>query len=164
MKLKGRVALVIGGASGVGRASAEACAEEGASVMIADVQDARGKEVISAIRANGGVASFVHSDITDEESVHQSVQATVREFGKLDILVTSAGGAAREQDNPWEFAIDLYLRGPMYACRYAVDEMERTGGGVILNIASIAGITAGVSATVDESGYPCAKHGVVGMT
>ena len=164
MKLKGRVALVIGGASGVGRASAEACAEDGASVMVADIHDERGKEVASDIRAKGGVSSFVHTDVTDEESVHQSVQATVREFGKLDILVTSAGGAAREQDNPWDFAIDLYLRGPMYACRYAVDEMERTGGGVILNIASIAGVTAGVSATVDETGYPCAKHGVVGLT
>lgn len=165
MKLNDRAALIIGAASGLGRASAEACAEEGASVMVADVNKDGGNEVVSGIRARGGLASFVHTDITDEESVKQAVEATVREFGKLDILVTSAGGGeAQEQDNPWDYTIDLYLRGPYYACRYAVDQMERTGGGVIVNIASIAGVTAGVSATVEETGYPCAKHGVVGLT
>jgi NAD(P)-dependent dehydrogenase (short-subunit alcohol dehydrogenase family) len=132
--------------------------------MVADVNKASGNDVVSGIRATGGLASFVHADITDEEAVNQAVQATVREFGKLDILVTSAGGGTREQENPWEYAIDLYLRGPFYACKYAVDEMERIGGGVIVNIASIAGVTAGVSATVEEMGYPCAKHGVVGLT
>jgi NAD(P)-dependent dehydrogenase (short-subunit alcohol dehydrogenase family) len=164
MRLKERVALVIGGASGLGRASAEACAEDGARVMVADIIDTHGEEVASGIRAKGGAASFVHTDITAEDSVRRAVLATVREFGQLNILVTSAGGGSREQENPWEFALGLYLRGPMYACKYAVEEMERIGGGVILNIASIAGVTAGVSATVDGTGYPCAKHGVVGLT
>jgi NAD(P)-dependent dehydrogenase (short-subunit alcohol dehydrogenase family) len=164
VKLEDRVALIIGGASGLGRASAEACAGEGARVMIADVDENGGNRVVSNLRSGGGSASFVSSDVTNELSVKQAVQTTVREFGKLDILVTSAGGGTHGQQHPWHFAIDLYLKGPFYACKYAVEEMEREGGGAIINIASIAGVTGGVSTSVDETGYPCAKHGIIGLT
>lgn len=164
MRLEGRVVLVIGGASGLGRASAEACADDGASVVVADVNSHSGKEVVSEIQSHGRSAVFVATDIVDEASVERAVQSTIREFGKIDVLVTSAGGNAQGHEDAWHFAIDLYLKGPYYACKYAVAEMERVGQGVIVNIASIAGVTGGISTSVDGTGYPCAKHGVVGMT
>jgi NAD(P)-dependent dehydrogenase (short-subunit alcohol dehydrogenase family) len=164
VKLQGRVALIVGGASGLGRASAQACAEQGAKVMIADIAEVGAKQVVSEIDADGGSAAFISTDITDEASVKRAVESTVRQFGRLDILVTSAGGGGGGDEAAWHFAIDIYLKGPFYACKYAVQEMERLGGGVIVNISSIAGVTGGIFGSVDQTGYPCAKHGVVGLT
>jgi NAD(P)-dependent dehydrogenase (short-subunit alcohol dehydrogenase family) len=164
MKLENRVALVFGGASGLGRASVEACAEEGASVVVADVNEAGTEAVVAALRASGGTAVGVTADITDEAAVSRAVQVTMRELGKVDILVTSAGQIVGNDTGAWHRSIDLYLKGPFYACKYAVEQMERTGGGSIVNIASIAGVTGGISTSVDTTGYPCAKHGVIGLT
>lgn len=165
MKLENRVTLVFGGASGLGRASAEACSEEGASVMVADLNEEGIADVVSGILAHGGSATGITTDITDESAVRRTVQSTVRELGKIDILVTSAGGTTgSDASGAWHAAIDLYLKGPFYACKYAVDEMERAGGGVIVNISSLAGVTGGISSSVDATGYPCAKHGVIGLT
>jgi NAD(P)-dependent dehydrogenase (short-subunit alcohol dehydrogenase family) len=164
MKLAGRVALVVGGASGLGRASSEACAEDGAKVLIADINKAGGEAVAAAIRAKGGTASFVKTDATSEDAIKAAVEAAVREFGKLDILVNSAG--LRDPDVPmdWHASIDLFLKGPYYACLHGVPEIKRAGGGAIINISSLAGITGGVQKTVEATGYPCAKHGLVGLT
>jgi NAD(P)-dependent dehydrogenase (short-subunit alcohol dehydrogenase family) len=161
MRLKDRVALIFGGSSGLGRAGAEACAEDGARIIIADINERGGQEVVSGIRARGGGAAFIKTDMTVEAQVKAAVEASVREFGRLDIMVTSGGGHGNAD---WHFAIDLYLKGPYYACRYALAEMERIGGGSIINIASVAGVTGSVSRTVDETGYPCGKHGVIGLT
>ena len=163
MKLDGRSALVFGGASGIGRACAEACAEEGAKVVVADVNEAGAREVVAGIEANGGSALFVATDITDEDAVARAVGATVEQYGSLDIMVTSAG-AGTEASN-WHASIDLYLKGPYYACKHGVGQMEEQGGGVIINISSLAGVTgSGSTTTVQSTGYPCAKHGVVGLT
>jgi len=163
MKLDKKAALVVGGASGLGRACAEACAEEGALVMIADVNETGAADAIKDIRAAGGSASFVATDITDEAAVRHAVQATVEEFGPLEILITSAGAEVSEHAG-WHFSIDLYLKGPYYACKYALEEMERNGGGSIVNIASVAGVTGGLTKSIDGSGYACAKHGIIGLT
>lgn len=162
MKLQDRVALVVGGASGLGRASAEACAAEGATIMVADINRAGAEEVAAKLRTVGGAASWVATDLTDEEAVEHAVRATVQEFGRLDILITSAG--AEPSRHEWHYAIDLYLKGPYYACRHALPEMERAGGGSIVNIASIAGVTGSLGTTVEATGYPSAKHGVIGLT
>jgi NAD(P)-dependent dehydrogenase (short-subunit alcohol dehydrogenase family) len=162
VKLKDRVALVIGGASGLGRASAEACAEEGATIVVADINEPGAEEVVSGIREAGGSASAVGTDLASEEAVKHAVQSAVREFGRLDILITSAG--ADPSRHEWHFAIDLYLKGPFYACKYAVREMERGGGGAIVNIASVAGVTGALATNVEGTGYGCAKHGVIGLT
>ena len=161
MKLQGRAALVIGAASGLGRACAEALAQDGAQVMVADVNEASGAKVVEGIRAAGGQAAFFRTDATSEENVKAAVDATVKAFGKLDTLVNSAGLAGAAE---WHFAIDLYLKGPYYACRHALPEMEKAGGGAIINIASIAGVTGGIQKTVEQTGYPCGKHGVIGLT
>jgi NAD(P)-dependent dehydrogenase (short-subunit alcohol dehydrogenase family) len=160
MRLKDRVALVIGGASGLGRASAEAFAEDGAKSMIADVNEATGKDVMSELRRRGGEAAFIKTDVTDEKAVKAAVDATLSEFGRLDILVTSVGAGTSD----WHRSIDLYLKGTYYACKYALEAMERGGGGSIINVASISGVTGGVGRTVDETGYACGKHGTVGLT
>ena len=164
MKLENKVALVFGGSSGLGRASAEACAQDGATVVVADVNGHGGAGVVEGIRANGGAASFVHSDITDEAAVEAAVRSTVDGFGNLDILVTSVGAATHDEAAPWHFAIDLFLKGPYYACKHAVAHMEQTGGGCILNIGSVASVTGGTSTSVEGTGYPTAKHGLLGMT
>ena len=164
MKLQGRSALVIGAASGLGRASAQACGAEGAKVMVADVNEAGGAETVELIRKAGGEAQFVRCDVTDEAAVKAAVDATVKAFGKLDILVNSAGYLDADGPREWHHTIDLYLKGPYYACRHALPEIEKAGGGSIVNIASISGVTGGVSRNIEETGYPCSKHGVVGLT
>jgi NAD(P)-dependent dehydrogenase (short-subunit alcohol dehydrogenase family) len=164
VKLTGKVALVFGGSSGLGRASAQACAEDGAAVLVADVDEPGGHQTVESIRSGGGTATFVTTDITDEAAVGAAVRAAVDEHGRLDVLVTSAGGGSHGHDSPWHYAIDLYLKGPYYACKHAVGHLEAAGGGSIVNIGSIASVSGGVSTSVEETGYPTAKHGLLGMT
>jgi NAD(P)-dependent dehydrogenase (short-subunit alcohol dehydrogenase family) len=161
--MQGRVALIVGGASGIGRASAEACANDGASIVVADLDEARGAEVVDGIRAKGGSATFAKVDITDEATVAAAVATTVREFGKLDALLTSAG-ARPNGDERWNQNIEMYLRGPYFACKHAIDAMIEAGGGAIVNVASIAGVVGGIGDGIDDSGYASAKHGVVGLS
>jgi len=164
MKLSGKCALVIGGSAGLGRASAEACAAEGASVMIADINHDAAKAAIAAIRTAGGTTSFIHTDGTDDTAVKAAVDATVAEFGGVDILVNSIGGGRTADDAGWHRAIDLFLKSSYYACKYAIAEMEKRGGGSIINVASIAGVTGSIATDAMTTGYACAKHGVVGLT
>ncbi|SFG46875.1 NAD(P)-dependent dehydrogenase, short-chain alcohol dehydrogenase family [Novosphingobium sp. CF614] len=164
MKLSGKSALVIGGSAGLGRACAEACAAEGASVMIADINQPAAEAALAAISAAGGTASFILTDGTDDAAVSASVNATVAQFGGLDILVNSIGGGRSAGDAGWHQAIDLFLKSSYYACKYAIAEMEKRGGGSVINIASIAGVTGSVATDVMTTGYACAKHGVVGLT
>jgi NAD(P)-dependent dehydrogenase (short-subunit alcohol dehydrogenase family) len=161
VKLQGRVALVFGGSSGIGRGCADAMADEGAAVMIADPNEAGGKEVVAAIEGRGGKAAYVATDISDEDAVRRAVETTVTEFGKLDTLVTSAGAPIQD----WSRGIDVYLKGPYYACRHALPELERNGGGVIINVGSVASIRGSIATGgIDGTAYPMSKHGVLGLT
>jgi NAD(P)-dependent dehydrogenase (short-subunit alcohol dehydrogenase family) len=164
MKLARKSALIIGGAAGLGRASAEACGAEGACVMIADINEAAAHQAISTIQKAGGSASFIYTDGTDEPSVKAAVEATTAEFGSLDILVNSIGGGRTADDAGWHRAIDMFLKSTYYACRHSIVEMEKAGGGSIINVASIAGVTGSIATDVETTGYACAKHGVVGLT
>ena len=111
-RLRGKRALVFGAGSGIGRASAIACAEEGAQVMLADLNPAANSEVSGAIQAAGGRAACVQADITEEAAVEAAVQATLGELGGLEILVTSAGGGGGGGDQRWQRHVELYLNGP----------------------------------------------------
>jgi NAD(P)-dependent dehydrogenase (short-subunit alcohol dehydrogenase family) len=162
MKLEGKTVLVIGGGSGIGRGCAQACAAEGAAVMVADLNEAAAGETAAAIGASGGRAAAIAVDVTDEPSVAAAVQATVRSLGRLDVLITSAGG--RPDGDRWRHMVELYLTGTYYACTYALAEMERAGRGAIVNIASVAGLRGSIVGGIAETGYPAAKHGVIGMT
>jgi NAD(P)-dependent dehydrogenase (short-subunit alcohol dehydrogenase family) len=165
-RLDDKVVLVIGGASGIGLASAELCAELGAEVMVADVDGEAAKSGAVAIEGRGGVAAASVVDARDEGSVAGAISSTVERFGRLHVLVNSAGALdlGGGPGQAWHDAIDFYLKGTYYACLHAVDEIARAGGGSIVNVASIAGVTGGVGRDVAGSGYATAKHGVIGLT
>ncbi len=160
VKLQGRPALVIGGGDGIGRACAAAMAAEGAPVMVADIDEAAAADVAAGIRSAGGSAAAIAVDITDEAAVAAAVAATTTQLGGLHALVTSAGGPM----DGYRGAIDLMLIGPYLACREAIPAMLAGGGGSIVNIASVAGIRGSLAPTIEQMGYPSAKHGVVGLT
>ena len=167
MKLTGRVALVIGGASGIGRACAAALAAEGASVVVADVNDAGGEQTVAAVTAAGGTAAYLHTTVLEEESVAASVRFAVDTFGGLNILVTSVGGRPPKGvtgSDAWKHMIDLFQTGTYLASRHALPAIVESGHGSVIHIASIAGIRGSLIGDVDTTAYPTAKHGVIGLT
>ena len=161
MKLENKVALIFGGSSGIGRGSADAMAAEGASVVVADVNETDGAEVVADIEARGGRALFVSTDISDEEAVARAVATTVEHFGALDSVVTSAGASARD----WHRGVDVFMKGPYYACRHALPLLIERGGGTIINIGSVASLRGSIQAKgVDGTAYPMSKHAILGLT
>ncbi|KOS07380.1 short-chain dehydrogenase [Flavobacterium akiainvivens] len=164
--LKDKVAFVSGGGSGIGRAIAETYAREGAKVVIADVNEAHGEETVKAITAAGGEAFFIKGDSSKPEDNKKFVDETVAKYGRLDIACNNAGigGPAAptgEYDIAgWDKVIALNLSGVFYACRYQLEQMDKQGGGNIVNIASIHGTVAAPNSVA----YTAAKHGVVGLT
>ena len=168
MRLTGRVALVIGGSSGIGRACVDALAADGAAVVVADVDDAGGKQAVADVTAAGGTAAFVHTTIMEEQSVADSVRVAVDTFGGLHILVTSVAGRPPEElrggPDGWKYMVDMFQTGPYYASRQALPVIVESGHGSVIHIASIAGIRGSRIGDVDTTAYPTAKHGVVGLT
>jgi NAD(P)-dependent dehydrogenase (short-subunit alcohol dehydrogenase family) len=168
MRLTGRVALVIGGSSGIGRACAAALAADGAAVVVADVDDARGEQTVADAIAAGGKATFTHTTIMEEASVAAAVRFAVDTFGGLNILVTSVLGRPPEEvrggPDGWKYMVDLLQTGPYYASRQALPAIIESGNGSVIHIASIAGIRGSLIGDVDTTAYPTAKHGVIGLT
>jgi NAD(P)-dependent dehydrogenase (short-subunit alcohol dehydrogenase family) len=166
-RLEGRVAIVTGGASGIGRASAELFAREGARVVVSDVQEDLGNEIVERIRAGGGDAVFVRADVSSEADVRAMVNAAVGRYGRLDVLFNNAGiegemgvPTAELSLEIWNRIVAINLTGVFLGCRYAIPEMLRGGGGAIINNASVAGLVgfAGIPA------YAASKGGVVQLT
>ena len=172
MRLKDKVALVTGAGSGIGRAVALRFASEGASVAASDISLANARETASMIEEPGGQALALTGDVSAGEDAEGMVKATVTEFGRLDILVNSAGISARnalpEGASPeavWDRVIEVNLKGTYIVSWYAVPEMEKTGGGSIINLASTMGLVgypAGFGGGFNP--YPPSKGGVVQFT
>jgi len=163
VKLTGRVGIVFGAASGIGRASAEALAAEGETVVLADPNVEAGEAVAAGIVGAGGTAVFVANDITDEAAVEELIRSTEERYGRIDTVVTSAG--APSPAGEWHRQIDLFLKGPYYVSRHVMGALERAGGGTLIHVGSVASIRGSISATdVDRTGYPSAKHGLVGLS
>lgn len=164
--LKGKVALVTGAASGIGEATARLFAAEGASVVVSDISEDKGKKVVGEINKSGGKAVFVKCDTSKPEDNERLVQETVKHFGKLNIAVNNAGigGAiAPTGDYPidsWQQVIGINLSGVFYGMKYQLPEMLKAGSGSIVNIASILGQVG----FENSPAYVAAKHGVVGLT
>ncbi len=161
------MALITGGGDGIGRAAALAFSREGATVAIADINAALGRETAELVGAQGGQALFVATDVTREESVRAAVETAVARFGKLDTLFTCAGGSV-PADKPvteldlavFEHTIGLDLKGTMLACKHAIPRIAAAGGGAVINMSSGAALRGANPAQV----YTAAKGAIVSLT
>ncbi len=164
--LSGKVALVTGAGSGIGRAVAIMYAHEGAKVVVSDIDEKGGQETVSTIVDNGGTAKFFKADVSLPEDNRVLVEETVSTYGTLDIACNNAGiggPLAMTGDYPldgWNKVIGINLSGVFYGMHFQIPAMLKAGGGAIVNMASILG-TVG---TANSPAYVAAKHGVVGLT
>jgi NAD(P)-dependent dehydrogenase (short-subunit alcohol dehydrogenase family) len=145
MRLAGKVALISGGARGMGAAEAVLFAREGARVVIGDVLDAEGQQVEAAITGKGGEAVYVHLDVTREADWDRAVETAVARFGRLDVLVNNAGigGGSRLEDTSaeaWDRGMEVNAKGVFLGTKAAIPAMRRAGGGSIVNISSQLGM------------------------
>ena len=148
MRLEDKVALISGGARGMGAVEAKMFVQEGAKVVIGDVLDEDGKQTEAEIDEAGGECVFVHLDVTDETAWQDAVAAAVDRFGKLDILVNNAGIARINNvedttSDEWDLVMDINAKGVFLGTKAAIPEIRKAGGGSIVNISSIAGLTGG---------------------
>lgn len=145
MRVAGKVALISGGARGIGAATARLLAQEGAAVVIGDVLEEEGHETEAQIAEAGGQVLFVRLDVTSEDDWLHAIQTTVATFGKLDVLVNNAGISGRgtvEETNveAWERVMAVNAKGVFLGTKLAIPEMRKAGGGSIINISSIYGM------------------------
>jgi 3(or 17)beta-hydroxysteroid dehydrogenase len=161
-RVKGKVAIITGGAGDLGKATALLLSKEGAKVVITDVDDIKGKEVVEDIRREGGKAIFLNHDVTSEQGWKQVIEKTLSEFGRLDVLVNNAGVFLRKfvEDislEEWRWVMSINLDGVFLGTKHAIGAMKRSGGGSIINISSVAGL---VGMVADTSAYAASKGAV----
>lgn len=160
----GKVALVTGASGGIGRATALGFAASGAAVVVSDVNDAGGEETVAMIAAAGGNAAYQRCNVADGAQVKALVARAVSEFGRLDFAHNNAGinnlGSDEYVDEVWDRSIAINLSGVMYCMREEAEVMLASGGGAIVNTASINGLVGNGA----QPGYTATKHGVIGLT
>ena len=160
------VALVTGGSSGIGRATALACAREGANVVIAARRIRECEEVVGQIKESRGEALFVRTDVSKPTEVESLIKKTVETFGRLDWSCNNAGvegtrGSIAEcTEEDWDHVIDVNLKGVWLCMKYEIAQMLKQGGGAIVNISSVNGFVGSAA----FAPYAASKHGVIGLT
>ncbi|MCH9672953.1 MAG: SDR family oxidoreductase [Gammaproteobacteria bacterium] len=166
-RLAGKVAYITGAGSGIARAASVLFAQNGAKVVIAEIDEAKGRETLAQVVDAGGEGLFVHTDVTSADSVRESVDAAAKGFGKLDVLFNCAGGSiaadaeVTEVDlDVWEYTIDLDLKGPFLCCRYGIPHLVAAGGGSIVNVSSIVALRGNFPGHI----YTAAKGGIISFT
>lgn len=167
MRLAGKTAIVTGAGAGIGRATAELFSREGARVVIAEFNEEAGRQTEANIRATGGTALFVRTDVSEEESVAEMVARTVAEFGGIDVLYNNVGGSTLN-DGPvttvsnhefWlKMKVDLF--GTWLGCRHVIPHMIAGGGGSVINATSITALIG----TRNKDAYTCAKGAIIALT
>lgn len=160
-----KVALITGGVSGIGRATAQLFAQEGAKVVVAGIDDAQGKETVELIQQSGGECTFVHADVRSSDEVEQMVATTVATYGQLDYAVNSAGVEVMKPflemtNDDWDFVNETNLKGVWKSMQHEIAAMLPTGGGAVVNISSIAGLIG----FPHLAPYVASKGGVIGLT
>ena len=161
-----RGALVTGGSTGIGRATALAFAETCSSVVVSDIQKNEGEKTVEMIKEKGIDALFVETDVSNADQVKSMIEKTVETFGQLDCAFNNAGiegEPAPTADSPienWHRVIDINLSGVFYCMKYEIQEMLKNGGGSIVNMASVAGRVG----FINIPAYTASKHGVNGLT
>lgn len=160
------VALVTGAASGIGRATAQRFAEEGAQVVVADVMDDGGTETVELIENEGGEAVFVHTDVTNANDIEQMVDTALDTYDQLDYAVNNAGIEGTSAPTPelteadWHRVIDINLKGVWLGMKHEIPAILDTDGGAIVNTSSVAGFNG----FAELAPYVASKHGVIGLT
>jgi NAD(P)-dependent dehydrogenase (short-subunit alcohol dehydrogenase family) len=167
-RLDGKVAVITGAGSGIGRVAASLFAAEGAQVVVADVLGDQAEAAVAEIEANGGSAKAVAVDVSDEDQVRSMVRVAVDTYGSLDVLFNNAGifpgddgGILDTPPETWERVMQVNLKGVWLGCRAAVPAMLDSGGGSIVNVASFVAL---VGAATAQIAYTASKGGVLAMT
>jgi len=166
MEVQNKVAVITGGGSGIGRATAQRLAKEGASIVIADLDEKMGAESVKLVEGAGGRATFVRADVTKESDARAMLDAAVSKFGRVDILHNNAGIAVGPPGFPaaeaarWRLVLDIDLYAVVLGCWLAAPIMTRAGGGAIVNTASMAGLYPHPLDPI----YAAAKAAVVNFT
>ena len=149
---------------GLGQAVATLFSDEGASVLVADVNQPSGQETVEKIQARGGKAIFAQTDVTRSADVDNMVRAAVESFGRLDILINNVGvqvdkGVADTTEQEWDFVLDTNLKSMFFCSKSAIRQMRRQGGGNIVCISSLSGLVGNAI----QASYNASKHGVIGL-
>jgi NAD(P)-dependent dehydrogenase (short-subunit alcohol dehydrogenase family) len=167
-RLDGKVALITGGASGMGMVASRLFASEGAKVVLTDVTDEPGEDVAASIRADGGEATYVHADVASESDAETMVKTAVETYGGLTVLYNNAGvmlgddGSVHATDESiWDTTLAINVKGVAHGCKYGIPALIESGGGSIVNVASFV---AWMGAATSQTAYTASKGAVLAMT
>ncbi len=168
MKLSGKVALITGAASGIGRETALLFAKEGGSVVACDIDDQGGAGTVLQIKQAGGRALYVHSDVAKASDCKKMIEKAESEFGGLHILFNNAGimdsgddDAEVTEEEVWDLTMNINLKGVFLGCKYGIPALKRAGGGSVINTASFVAL---LGAATPQIAYTASKGGVLSMT
>jgi len=171
MKLQDKVALITGGGSGIGRASALLFAQEGAVIAISDINEESATETAEMVTSAGGSAHVIQGNVATTEGSRAIVGACMTHFGRVDILINSAGVTTRHApedatfDEAWDFVMNINLRGTVMMSWFATEEMKKTGGGTVVNLSSIYGLVGRPAAITNGfDPYTHSKGAIIQLT
>jgi NAD(P)-dependent dehydrogenase (short-subunit alcohol dehydrogenase family) len=168
MKLKGKVAVITGAASGIGKASALLFAAEGAAVVVCDIDEQGGLETVDLVAKSGGKAIFVRADVSKASDCRDMIAAAEEHFGAVNVVFNNAGimdgrddNAVSTQEDVWDLTMAINLKGVFLGCKYGIPALKRSGGGSVINTASFVAI---LGAATPQIAYTASKGGVLAMT
>jgi len=168
MRLKDKVCIITGGASGMGKVASRLFAKEGARVVASDIQEDAGRQTVEAIKADGGQAVFVRADVSQEKDCARTVAEAVKAFGGVDVLYNNAGIFPEDDhsvidtaEEVWRKVLAINLQGVASSCKHAIPEMIKRGKGSVINIASFVAL---VGCSVPQDAYTASKGAVIALT